>query len=90
MRGTHQRAVLDGGGRRCARSPVHLETEPCGRRRGNGQSVPLREIHDALWIIARRHGDVGKPGGLIDGCPSTDPVNLYQEPGLILRLLQHR
>lgn len=69
---------------------MHLEIEFCGRRRGDGQSVPLREIHNALWIITLRHGDVGEPGGLIDGCTSTDPVNLYQEPGLILWLLPHK
>lgn len=87
MLGTYQRAIPDGSGRRCARSAIHLEAELCGRRRGDGQSVPHREIHNALRVVTLRHGDIGKPGGLIDGGTGTDLVNLYQEPGLVLRLL---
>lgn len=74
---TYQCAILDRYDRSCTRSSIHLESEFWGRLRGDGQSVPHREIHDTLWIIALGHGDVGKPGGLIDGGTSTDLVNLY-------------
>lgn len=86
----YQRAILDRYGRSCTRAAIHLETEFRARCRGDRQSVPYREMDHALWIIAVGHGDVGKPAGLIDGCTSTDLVNLHEEPGLVLWLLQHR
>lgn len=85
---TYQCAILDRYGRSCARSSIHLEAEFRCRLRGGGQSVPHREIHHALWIVALGHGDVGKAGGLIDGCAGADLVDLDQEPGPVLWLLQ--
>lgn len=74
---TYQRAILDRYGRSCTCSSIHLEAEFRGHWGGDGQSMPHREIHNALWIITLCHGDVGKPAGLIDGCTSTDLVYFY-------------
>ena len=40
------------------------------------------KVNDSLWIVALCQGDVGKPGGLIDGRSSTHLINLHQEPCL--------
>lgn len=63
-------------------SSVDLETEPCGHQSGNGQPMAHSKVNDSLWIVALCQGDVGKPGGLVDGRSSTHLINLHQEPRL--------
>lgn len=88
---TYQCAILHRHDWSCACLSVHLEAEPCGHQGGDGQSMTHGKVHDALWIVTLCQGDVGKPGGLIDGSTSTHLVYLHQEPRLVLRLLQqHR
>lgn len=67
-----------------------METELCGHRGGDRQSVPHRKVNNALWIIALCQGDVGELGAFINGSTSTHLVNLYQEPSLVLWFLQKK
>lgn len=88
---TYQCAILYRHDWSCACSSVDLETEPCCHQGGNGQSMAHGKVHNALWIVALRQGDVSETGGLINGSSSTHLINLHQEPRLVLRFLrQHR
>lgn len=87
---TYQSAILYRHDWSCTGLSVYMETELCGHRGGDRQSVSHRKVNNALWIITLCQGDVGELGGFINGSTSTHLVNLYQEPSLVLWFLQQK